>query len=91
MCVSCAISFLQNEFDVIITDSSDPVGPAESLFGQSYYELLRDSLNDTGVLASQGEVFSSAKTSAHSAFYVFNCRVLSTASIKVSVRGWTLL
>lgn len=45
----------KNEFDVIITDSSDPVGPAESLFGQSYYELLRDSLNDTGVLASQGE------------------------------------
>ncbi|VDL75867.1 unnamed protein product [Nippostrongylus brasiliensis] len=45
----------KNEFDVIITDSSDPVGPAESLFGQSYYELLRDSLNDGGMLSSQGE------------------------------------
>ncbi|KIH59619.1 spermidine synthase [Ancylostoma duodenale] len=45
----------KNEFDVIITDSSDPVGPAESLFGQSYYELLRDSLNENGVLSSQGE------------------------------------
>ncbi|CAD6196676.1 unnamed protein product [Caenorhabditis auriculariae] len=45
----------KNEYDVIITDSSDPVGPAESLFGQSYYELLRDSLNETGILSSQGE------------------------------------
>ncbi|CAJ0959637.1 unnamed protein product, partial [Mesorhabditis belari] len=44
----------KNEFDVIITDSSDPVGPAESLFGESYYELLRDALNDTGILSSQG-------------------------------------
>ncbi|CAJ0959638.1 unnamed protein product, partial [Mesorhabditis belari] len=47
----------KNEFDVIITDSSDPVGPAESLFGESYYELLRDALNDTGILSSQGESF----------------------------------
>ncbi|CAJ0587096.1 unnamed protein product, partial [Mesorhabditis spiculigera] len=45
----------KNQFDVIITDSSDPVGPAESLFGESYYELLRDALNDTGILSSQGE------------------------------------
>uniref|UniRef100_A0A914V0I8 PABS domain-containing protein n=1 Tax=Plectus sambesii TaxID=2011161 RepID=A0A914V0I8_9BILA len=42
-------------FDVIITDSSDPVGPAESLFGESYYRLLETSLTDDGVLASQGE------------------------------------
>uniref|UniRef100_A0A1I7XBX4 PABS domain-containing protein n=1 Tax=Heterorhabditis bacteriophora TaxID=37862 RepID=A0A1I7XBX4_HETBA len=45
----------KNEFDVIITDSSDPVGPAESLFGQSYYELLHSSLNEGGILSSQGE------------------------------------
>lgn len=44
----------KNEFDVIITDSSDPVGPAESLFGQSYYELLRDALKEDGILSSQG-------------------------------------
>lgn len=39
---------------VIITDSSDPIGPAESLFGRAYYELLRDCLTEHGVLASQG-------------------------------------
>jgi spermidine synthase len=42
-------------FDVIITDSSDPVGPAESLFGKSYYELLKESLRSGGILSSQGE------------------------------------
>jgi len=45
----------QNEFDVIITDSSDPVGPAESLFKESYYELVRSALTENGVLASQAE------------------------------------
>uniref|UniRef100_A0A915BHQ4 Spermidine synthase n=1 Tax=Parascaris univalens TaxID=6257 RepID=A0A915BHQ4_PARUN len=45
----------KNEFDVIITDSSDPIGPAESLFGRSYYELIKDSLKHGGILASQGE------------------------------------
>ncbi|OLY83210.1 Spermidine synthase [Smittium mucronatum] len=42
-------------FDVIITDSSDPVGPAESLFGVNYYNLLNDALNSTGIACSQGE------------------------------------
>ncbi len=31
---------IQNQFDVIITDSSDPEGPAESLFQKPYFELL---------------------------------------------------
>ena len=30
----------KDEFDVIITDSSDPEGPAESLFQKPYFELL---------------------------------------------------
>lgn len=47
----------ENEYDVIITDSSDPVGPAESLFGQSFYELIHKALRDNGILASQGESF----------------------------------
>uniref|UniRef100_UPI0037E8D127 spermidine synthase-like n=1 Tax=Semicossyphus pulcher TaxID=241346 RepID=UPI0037E8D127 len=48
---------LQNQeaFDVIITDSSDPVGPAESLFQEPYYELLKSALRSDGILCSQGE------------------------------------
>jgi spermidine synthase len=44
----------KGEYDVIITDSSDPIGPAESLFGKSYYALLNDVLRDGGILSSQG-------------------------------------
>ncbi|EAW07480.1 spermidine synthase [Aspergillus clavatus NRRL 1] len=44
----------RNEFDVIITDSSDPEGPAESLFQKPYFELLRDALREGGVITTQG-------------------------------------
>jgi len=45
----------RNEYDVVITDSSDPVGPAESLFNSSYYGLINNALKEGGVLASQSE------------------------------------
>lgn len=44
----------QNEFDVIITDSSDPEGPAESLFQKPYFELLKSALREGGVITTQG-------------------------------------
>ena len=44
----------KNSFDVIITDSSDPDGPAESLFKKSYFQLLHDALRDGGVISTQG-------------------------------------
>jgi len=44
----------KNEFDVIITDSSDPVGPAESLFQKPYFELLHGALREGGVITTQG-------------------------------------
>lgn len=44
----------KNEFDVIITDSSDPEGPAESLFQKPYFELLHGALREGGVITTQG-------------------------------------
>lgn len=41
------------EFDVIITDSSDPVGPAVSLFQESYFSLMKSALRPGGVVCSQ--------------------------------------
>ncbi|KAK0175765.1 hypothetical protein PV327_009491 [Microctonus hyperodae] len=41
------------QFDVIITDSSDPVGPAECLFQQSYFELMKTALKPNGLICSQ--------------------------------------
>src|SRR5436305_4834847 len=48
----------KNEFDVIITDSSDPEGPAETLFQKPYFELLYGALKDGGVITPQGCTFS---------------------------------
>jgi spermidine synthase len=45
----------KNEFDVIITDSSDPEGPAETLFQKPYFELLNDALREGGVITTQAE------------------------------------
>ena len=39
----CGMEFMRqhkSEFDVIITDSSDPIGPANVLFESPYYRLL---------------------------------------------------
>jgi len=47
----------KNSFDVIITDSSDPDGPAEVLFGKSYFQLLYNALRPGGVITTQGETF----------------------------------
>lgn len=44
----------RNEFDCIITDSSDPEGPAEVLFQKPYFELLNGALKDGGVITTQG-------------------------------------
>jgi len=45
----------KNTFDVIITDSSDPEGPAESLFKEPYFKLLSEALRDGGVITTQAE------------------------------------
>ena len=52
------------EFDVIITDSSDPIGaflsdvltpgPASTLFEKEYYHLMRAALRPGGIVCSQG-------------------------------------
>ncbi|XP_015186934.1 PREDICTED: spermidine synthase [Polistes dominula] len=42
-----------NEFDVIITDSSDPIGPAECLFQESYFNLMKTALRPGGIVCSQ--------------------------------------
>jgi len=44
-----------DSFDVIITDASDPVGPAESLFQVEYFELMRNALHQDGIIATQAE------------------------------------
>jgi spermidine synthase len=45
----------KDTFDVIITDSSDPEGPAESLFQKPYFELLHGALKEGGIITTQGK------------------------------------
>ncbi len=40
-------------YDVIIVDSTDPVGPAEALFREDFYRSLKNALNLNGVLSQQ--------------------------------------
>lgn len=45
----------EERFDVIITDSSDPVGPAATLFEEKFFSSMKASLRSGGVLCTQGE------------------------------------
>ncbi|WVW85363.1 spermidine synthase [Kwoniella bestiolae CBS 10118] len=45
----------KNEYDAIITDSSDPVGPAEALFKAPYFQLLKEALKEDGHISTQAE------------------------------------
>jgi len=46
-----------NAYDVIIVDSSDPIGPGEALFEKPFYEGLKKALKPGGLIATQGESF----------------------------------
>jgi spermidine synthase len=45
----------QEYFDIIITDSSDPVGPASVLFEKPFYEKMCSALREGGIVCTQGE------------------------------------
>ena len=44
-----------NSVDIIIVDSTDPVGPAEGLFGENFYRDCVACLSDDGLLVQQSE------------------------------------
>jgi spermidine synthase len=45
----------KNSFDIVIVDSTDPVGPAVQLFSQSFYQDVFDALKEDGMLVVQSE------------------------------------
>jgi len=45
----------KNVFDVIITDSTDPIGPGQALFQLEYFQLMYESLKNDGIMCSQGQ------------------------------------
>ena len=45
----------REKFDIIIVDSSEPVGPATPLFSLDFYKDVNNALSDSGIVVSQGE------------------------------------
>jgi len=52
------VQFVQNSkdrYDVILIDSTDPIGPAVPLFGDAFYKNVFHLLNNDGIAVAQGE------------------------------------
>lgn len=90
----------KEKFDVIIIDSTDPVGPAKQLFSEEFYRIAYDTLNDQGIIITQaGSVylFTNELLDAHEAMrgvfdkvYYFSFPVIGYASpwsFLVGVKG----
>jgi len=45
----------QNAFDVILVDSTDPIGPAVGLFEEDFYRLVFGALKEDGIMVAQSE------------------------------------
>lgn len=57
--VGDGVAFLRESpeglYDVVIVDSSDPIGPAEELFKKPFFELVARALRPGGVVCTQAE------------------------------------
>jgi len=47
----------ENFYDIIIIDSSDPIGPAEVLFQEQFYKNMFNALTHDGIVITQSESF----------------------------------
>ncbi len=47
----------KNYYDIIIVDSTDPIGPGKNLFKKNFYELVYASLKSEGIMINQFENF----------------------------------
>ena len=45
----------ENYFDLIITDSTDPIGPGKILFQEDYYRSIKKALKTNGMMTCQSE------------------------------------
>ena len=46
----------REKFDIIICDTTDPIGPGAALFTESFYSSCKRTLNDGGILVNQAGV-----------------------------------
>lgn len=56
--VEDAIEYIKdkkNMFDIVLIDSTDPMGPGEGLFTEEFYTNVKNSLKEGGIVAAQSE------------------------------------
>ncbi len=56
--VEDAIEFIKdkkNEYDIVLIDSTDPMGPGEGLFTEEFYTNVKNSLKQDGIVCAQSE------------------------------------
>jgi spermidine synthase len=51
------VESVSEKYDVIVVDSSDPIGPGEALFQKPFYEALKGALKPGGIVSTQAESF----------------------------------
>ena len=82
----------REEYDAIIVDSTDPVGPGESLFTEEFYCNVRRALRPGGVLSAQTEnpilMPLVVKEIFHKIKRVFPIADLYTAPVPTYPGGW---
>lgn len=64
----------ENEYDLIIVDSTDPFGPGEGLFTKEFYGNCYKALNDSGILVNQHE----------SPYYDYHAKAMMDAHEKIT-------
>lgn len=81
----------QDTFDVIISDSTDPIGPGEVLFTHNFYEGCQRCLNPGGVLVTQNGVafmqLDEVTTTATRMGQVFDQTTFYSAAVPTYVGG----
>lgn len=48
---------MKGYFDIILVDSSDPIGPAEVLFQKPFYQSMQQALRQSGICVTQAESY----------------------------------
>jgi spermidine synthase len=81
----------RDKFDVIISDSTDPIGPGQALFKEAYYAGCKRCLTPGGVLVTQNGVafmqLDEVRTTARRLSRVFDDAYFYTAAVPTYIGG----
>ncbi|MEJ2156221.1 MAG: polyamine aminopropyltransferase [Desulfobacteraceae bacterium] len=81
----------EERFDVIISDSTDPIGPGEALFKEKFYAHCKSCLTPGGVLVAQNGVaymqLDEAKTTARRLQRIFDDWYFYSAAVPTYIGG----